>query len=374
METKNRLVQTFIDLVSIDSESKDEKQVHEYLKNVFTSLNLEIVEDDSMAKTGLGANNLIAKLRGSKNTEPLFFSSHTDTVSPGKGIEVIEKDGILYSKGDTILAADNKAGIAIMIEAIRRIQEEKIPTGLLEFVLSPGEEIGLIGAAALDMSLLTSTYGFVLDSDGPVGHVTIASPFLHMYDVKIIGRAAHAGMEPEKGISAVSILAEALSHIETGRLDAETTANIGFIQGGEASNIVMDELLLKGEVRAISEKRAQQLVQQMETSFKQAADKFGGKVEISANQMATGFRITDDEPVMELLKESTTHLGFDLVSEISGGGSDANIFNAQGKSTPNLSIGYANMHTTQESVSIAEMEKAVTLVIELAKRTPAKRR
>lgn len=374
METTNRLVQTFIDLVSIDSESKNEKKVHEYLKKIFTSLDLEVIEDDSMKDTGLGANNLVAKLHGRENTEPLFFSSHTDTVTPGKGIEVVEKDGVLYSKGETILAADNKAGIAIMIEAIRRIQEENIPTGLLEFVLSPGEEIGLIGAAALDMDLLSSNYGFVLDSDGPVGHVTIASPFLFMYEVKITGRSAHAGVEPEKGISAVPILAEALNGIETGRLDKETTANIGVIQGGEATNIVMDELIVKGEVRAISEKRAQNLVKQMEISFKDAAEKFGGKVEISVNQMATGFRITDDEPVMELLKESITHIGLDLVPEISGGGSDANIFNAQGKRTPNLSIGYEKMHTIEENVSISEMEKAVTLVIELAKRTPAKRR
>lgn len=207
----------------------------------------------------------------------LFFSAHTDTVMPENNIEVVEYDGNLYSAGETILATDDKAGIAIMIEAIRCLREQNIERGDLEFVLSPGEEIGLIGSSALDMQLVTSDIGYVLDSGGPVGRVTTASPTLYMYEVAISGKAAHTGLEPEKGISVVTILSDALKHIKICRLDEQTTANIGVIQGGEATNIVMDSLIVKGEVRSISPSKAQSLIDEMIIAFKQSAAEHGGR-------------------------------------------------------------------------------------------------
>jgi tripeptide aminopeptidase len=370
--SKRRMVETFTKLVQIDSVSRNEGPIHAYLHDLFSTIGLEVTEDNSKEATGLGGNNIIATYYGKTNQQPLFFSCHTDTVTPGVGIEVVEKEGILYSKGDTILGADDKAGIAILIEAMQRIQEEEIATGNIEIVLSPGEEIGLLGASALDMHLIEAGYGYVLDSAFEVGRVTIASPTLFMYDVTITGKAAHAGLEPEKGVSCVSILAEALNHIPIGRLDEKTTANIGVIQGGEATNIVMDCLLVKGEVRAIDPQRADQLIAQMQQAFEEAATKFGGKVTINVKKMATGFHIEDDEAVMQLFIQSAEKLGYEVIREISGGGSDANIFNLGGKTCVNFSIGYDKIHTTEELVVIDEMEKAVNLVIELLKQAPEK--
>lgn len=368
--SKARLVKTFEELVMIDSVSKNEGEIHALLKKKLLSLGLAVKEDESMETTGLGANNLIATLKGTQVKEPLMFSAHTDTVSPGIGIQVIEKEGILYSKGETILGADDKAGIAIMIEAIQRITEEAISTGNLEFVLSPGEEIGLIGSSALDMDLIEASMGYVLDSGGAVGRVTVASPTLFMYDVSITGKAAHAGLEPEKGVSAVAILSDALKKIKIGRIDERTTANIGVIQGGEATNIVMDSLLVKGEVRAIDPAIADTLIAEMVAAFEEAASLHGGAVTIDSRKMATGFDVSDDEQVMKLLLAAGQELGVEIIREASGGGSDANVFNEKGKRVVNLSVGYEKIHTTEEYIPIEEMEKAVQLVIELAKNSP----
>lgn len=368
--SKARLVKTFEELVMIDSVSKNEGEIHALLKKKLLSLGLAVKEDESMETTGLGANNLIATLKGTQVKEPLMFSAHTDTVSPGIGIQVIEKEGILYSEGETILGADDKAGIAIMIEAIQRITEEAISTGNLEFVLSPGEEIGLIGSSALDMDLIEASMGYVLDSGGAVGRVTVASPTLFMYDVSITGKAAHAGLEPEKGVSAVAILSDALKKIKIGRIDERTTANIGVIQGGEATNIVMDSLLVKGEVRAIDPAIADTLIAEMVVAFEEAASLYGGAVTIDSRKMATGFDVSDDEQVMKLLLAAGQELGVEIIREASGGGSDANVFNEKGKRVVNLSVGYEKIHTTEEYIPIEEMEKAVQLVIELAKNSP----
>ncbi|MBP1046746.1 M20/M25/M40 family metallo-hydrolase [Enterococcus sp. BWM-S5] len=368
--SKARLVKTFEELVTIDSVSGNEEKIHALLKEKFLSFGMDIKEDQSMETTGLGANNLIATLKGDSEKEPLMFSSHTDTVTPGNGIQVIEKDGILYSKGETILGADDKAGIAIMIEAIQRIKEDSIDTGNLEFVLSPGEEIGLIGSSALDMSTIEASMGYVLDSGGSVGRVTIASPTLFMYDVSITGKAAHAGLEPEKGVSAVAILSDALKKIKMGRIDERTTANIGVIQGGEATNIVMDSLLVKGEVRAIDPAKADTLIAEMVAAFEEAASLHGGEVTIDIRKMATGFDVSDDEQVMTLLLSAGEQLGYEIIRETSGGGSDANVFNEKGKRVVNLSVGYEKIHTTEEYIPVEEMEKAVLLVIELAKNSP----
>lgn len=366
-----RLVKTFIELVQIDSESRNEGKIHEYLKNKFMKLGLEIVEDASQEMTGLGSNNLIVKYRGKdRSKRPLFISCHTDTVSPGNGIEVIEESGILSSKGETILGADDKAGIAIIIEAVETIQEQGIITGDLEFVFSPGEEIGLIGASALDMQLIEASDGYVLDSGGEVGRVTIASPTLFMYEVRLKGRSAHSGLEPEKGISTVSILSDALQKIDIGRIDEMTTSNIGVIDGGNATNIVMDSLKLKGEVRSVLPEVAEQLLKEIEEAFNGAVQKYGGSFEMTVKKMATGYNISDEAMIMQMLAEAVNKHDLSLIKEISGGGSDANIFNEKGKEVVNLSIGYEKIHTTEEYIAIVEMEKAVKLVVELVEMAP----
>ncbi|MGY3749838.1 M20/M25/M40 family metallo-hydrolase [Vagococcus acidifermentans] len=371
---RERLVETFKTMVQIDSQSGEEGAMHEFLTDKFKQLGLTVKEDDSMLSTGLGANNLVATLAGTNTAkEPIFFSAHTDTVSPGNGIKVVERDGVLYSDGTTILGADDKAGIAIMLEAIETIIEEELPTGKVEFVLSPGEEIGLVGSSAMSMDLIESRVGYVLDNAGPVGSAIIASPTLYMYDVTITGKAAHAGLEPEKGVSAMAVLAQALPHIQTGRIDAETTANIGVISGGQATNVVMDEAVLKGEVRSISKDKADALIKEMTQAFETAAKDNGAEVAINVDLKATGYRMTDDLTVMKLFRRSVEALAIAPRTEVSGGGSDANVFNAKGKEVVNLSIGYEEIHTTSEYIPVSEMEKGVALVLRLIEHSPTKK-
>lgn len=369
---KARLVKTFIDLVKIDSVSGDEIRIHKILKEKLTNLGLTVVEDGSSQQTKLGADNLIAKLSGKSTQIPLLFSTHTDTVEPGKGIEVVEKNDVLYSKGNTILGADDKAGIAIILEAIQRILENNLKTGDVEFIFSPGEEIGLIGASALNMNQIEAEMGYVLDSEGAVGRVTTASPTLYMYDVKISGKAAHAGIEINKGISALKILYDALGNIKTGQIDEQTTANIGLVEGGKASNIVMDSMTVKGEVRSVNAEKAEKLIKRMKISFENAAQQNKGNVEIDIKKMAVGYDIKPNTAVMSLLKKSNKILGNTVIQEVSGGGSDANIFNEHGKQVVNLSIGYDKIHTTNERLNVREMEKAVQLVMNLIENAPEK--
>lgn len=363
--SQERLINTFIDLVKIDSESKKEGPFQDFLKEKFTMLGLEVIEDQSMEKTGLGANNLLCRLSGTVTAKPIFFSCHVDTVVPGEGIKPVIKDGNIYSDGDTILAADDKAGIAIMIELIERLKEQKLPHGDLEFVLSPGEEIGLVGANALDVGVMESNLGFVLDSGGPVGAITVASPTLMGMEVTIRGKTAHAGLEPEKGVSAIEIAAIAISKMRLGRINSETTANIGTINGGTATNIVADQVKITAEARAIDHHECEKQVAHMLDLFRETAEERGGTVEITTDVKSVGYRLTEENETLKLATKAITAVGRTTNFEVSGGGTDANVFNAKGKETANLSIGYEKIHTVDEYIPIAELEKAVELVCQL---------
>ncbi|MDT1958314.1 M20/M25/M40 family metallo-hydrolase [Carnobacterium divergens] len=364
---KKRVVETFIELVKMDSESKKEGPFQAFLKGKFERLGLEVYEDQTKEQTGLGANNLLCRLAKTKHDgTSLLFSCHVDTVSPGVGIEPIIKDNILYSKGETILAADDKAGIAVMLELIQRIKEEAIPHGGLEFILSPGEEIGLVGANAFDCTLLESEIGFVLDN-GAVGSITVASPTLMGLDVEIKGKTAHAGLEPEKGVSAIEIAGIAIAKMKLGRLDEETTANIGTINGGVASNIVADEVKITAEARSISHEACVTQVEAMVAAFEDTAAAMGGSVTITQDTKSTGYRLTPEHTTVKLVAKALQKIGCQVNYDVSGGGSDANVFNSKGKEVANLSIGYEKIHTLDEYLPIDELEKAVELAVQLVK-------
>ncbi|MDA9470547.1 M20/M25/M40 family metallo-hydrolase [Enterococcus sp. 5H] len=363
--SQERLVNTFIELVKIDSESKNEGRFQAFLKEKFSGLGLEVFEDQTMEQTGLGANNLLCRLAATAQAKPLFFSSHVDTVTPGIGIKPVVKDGTIYSDGTTILAADDKAGIAIMLELLERIKEQDLPHGVLEFVLSPGEEIGLVGANAFDVSQMEAEIGFVLDNGGPVGSITVASPTLVGMDVTITGTTAHAGLEPEKGVSAIEIAAKAIAQMKLGRLDQETTANIGTINGGSATNIVAEEVKITAEARGISHEVCEDQVAHMLGLFEKTAEEFGGAVTATTDVKSVGYRLTEENETVKLATKALANVGRSATYDVSGGGSDANVFNANGKETANLSIGYEKIHTVHEFIPIAELEKAVELVSKL---------
>ncbi|UKS57659.1 M20/M25/M40 family metallo-hydrolase [Exiguobacterium acetylicum] len=366
-----RLIQEFKELVRIDSVSFAEGPFQKELIQRFQGLGLTIEEDASKEKTGLGANNFIARLEGDTSIKPLFFSSHMDTVSPGQGIQPRERDGRIESDQTTILGADDKAGIAIMIEMIQCLKEQQIPHGPIEFILTAGEEVGLLGAKAVDMTMLRATYGYVLDNGGPVGGIITTSPSMYRLDVKVTGRAAHAGLEPEKGISAIEVATHAISRMKLGRIDHETTANIGLVQGGTAMNVVMEQLEFVGEVRSFDHHKCLEQVNMMETLLNEAVSTYGAKLEFHATPLITGYHFEETHPLLVHAKTCLETIGRRVRFERSGGGTDANVFNEQGKVVVNLSIGYDEIHTVNEYIPVDEFEQAVILTLELVRQMPS---
>lgn len=362
---EERLVARFMELVQIDSETRNEAKIQEYLKKEFSALGLEVKEDNTMGETGFGANNLICTLTGNPEIEPFFFSCHMDTVTPGNGIKPIIKENIIYSDGTTILGADDKAGIAIMFEVIQLIQELTTPHGTVEFIISVGEESGLVGANAFDVKQLSSAFGFVLDTGGPVGSITVGSPTQYRIEAIINGVTAHAGVAPEKGVSAAQIAANAIHQMKLGRIDSETTANIGFIKGGTATNIVMDRLEIIAEARSINPDACEEQVQHMVETFEQVAKEMGGSATVLTEKKYSGYRFDGATPIVQIAAKAIEKIGLTPNLQISGGGSDANVFNGKGKPTTNLAIGYEKIHTVHEFLPIAEFTKAAEMAYQI---------
>jgi len=244
MFNKQRLLDEFLELVQIDSETKDERQIANVLIKKMEALGFEVFEDDSAERTGHGAGNLIASMEGSvSGTTPIYFTCHMDTVVPGIGVKPeLRDDGYVYSDGTTILGADDKAGIAALFEMIRTVKENNLPHGDIQFVITAGEESGLVGAKEMDATLIKAKYGYAIDSDGKVGGIVTAAPHQAKLWTTIHGKTAHAGVAPEKGVSAINIAAKSVAAMKLGRIDTETTANIGRFAGGRATNIVCDEV------------------------------------------------------------------------------------------------------------------------------------
>lgn len=367
---EKRLVETFLELVRIDSETRSEQAIQSFLKEQFTALGLTVAEDQTMEETGFGANNLICTLEGATDITPFFFSSHMDTVTPGKGIKPIIKDDIIYSDETTILGADDKAGLAIMLELIRTLQENHVKHGTIEFIITVGEESGLVGAKAFDVTPMVANLGFVLDTGGPVGSITIGSPTQYRIKALIQGISAHAGLEPEKGLSAVQIAAEAIRQMQLGRIDKETTANIGLISGGTATNVVMERLEVVAEARSLSKEACVAQVQHMKETFERVAKEMGGKAIVITEKKYDGYRFDESTEVVQMAAKAISTIGRTPSYEMSGGGSDANIFNGKGKQTTNLAIGYEKIHTVKEYLPIKELlkglEMAYALVVGMA--------
>lgn len=365
---KERLINEFLELVQIDSETKYEGPISQVLQNKLEDMGFHVVIDESAAITGHGAGNIVATLRGSLSNVPaIYFTVHMDTVTPGVGVKPEIRDGYVYSDGTTILGADDKAGIAALFEMIRVLQEQEIPHGDIQLVITSGEESGLVGAKELDPSLIIAKYGYAVDSDGKVGGIVTAAPNQAKLWTTIYGKTAHAGVAPEKGISAITIAAKAIAKMALGRIDEETTANIGHFEGGGATNIVCDEVNILSEARSISEEKLATQTTHMESVFEQVADRLGGRAETKVQLMYPGFYFDDMDPVVEIAQKAAAKIGRPSPILTSGGGSDANIFNGFGIPTVNLCVGYEEIHTKNERMPIEELEKLTELLVEIVK-------
>lgn len=364
MINQDRLVNEFIELVQVDSETKFETEIAKVLKEKFTALGVHVVEDDTTSQTGHGAGNLICTLEATKNdVDPIYFTSHMDTVVPGKGIKPSIKDGYIVSDGTTILGADDKAGLAAMFEAIRVLKENQIPHGTIEFIITVGEESGLVGAKALDRSMITAKYGYALDSDGKVGDIVVAAPTQAKVRATIIGKTAHAGVAPEKGVSAITMAAKAIAKMPLGRIDEETTANIGRFEGGTQTNIVCDHVEILAEARSLVTEKMEAQVQKMKAAFESAAADMGGRAEVEITVMYPGFKFADGDHVVEVAKRAVAKIGRQSALQKSGGGSDANVIAGHGIPTVNLAVGYEEIHTTNEKMPVEELVKTAELIV-----------
>ncbi|MDY0396501.1 M20/M25/M40 family metallo-hydrolase [Virgibacillus halophilus] len=358
-----RLVEEFMELVKVDSETKNEAEICAVLKEKFTALGLEVVEDDAKEKTGHGAGNLICTLKGRKtDADVIYFTSHMDTVVPGNQIKPSIKDGYIVSDGTTILGSDDKAGLAAILEAIRSLKENNTEHGDIQFIITVGEESGLVGAKALDESLLRAQYGYAIDSDGPVGNIVVAAPTQAKVLATVKGKTAHAGVAPEKGVSAITLAAKAVANMPLGRIDAETTANIGYFRGGQQTNIVCDYVEILAEARSLVPEKMERQVEKMKTAFRSAAEEFGGEVELDVQVMYPGFKHQAGDKVVEVARAAARSIGRESELVQSGGGSDANVIAGYGIPTVNLSVGYEEIHTTNERIPVAELEKVCELV------------
>ncbi|AIF43498.1 M20/M25/M40 family metallo-hydrolase [Virgibacillus sp. SK37] len=360
---KERLVNEFIELVKVDSETKHEALIAKVLKQKLTDLGVEVYEDESISKTGHGAGNLICLLKGNKDaTDCIYFTSHMDTVVPGKSIKPSIKDGYIVSDGTTILGADDKAGLAAILEAIRVLQENKLEHGDIQFIITVGEESGLVGAKALDRSLLKADYGYALDSNGDVGDIIVAAPTQAKLFAVIKGKTAHAGVAPEKGVSAITIASKAISRMPLGRIDEDTTANIGRFEGGKQTNIVVDHVEILAEARSLVPEKMEEQVEKMKQTFITVAEEMGGSAEVEVKVMYPGFKHQAGDQVVEIARSAARKIGRESKLLKSGGGSDANIIAGHGIPTVNLAVGYEEIHTTNERIPVEELVKVTELV------------
>jgi len=365
MVNTDRLLNLFMDLVQIDSPSLGERNLVDRLKGELKVLGGEIREDNTGEKINGNAGNLIADFTGSINYPLIILSAHLDRVEPGRRIRPVIRDNYIVSEGDTILAGDDIIGVAAIIETLKILDERGIEHGPLRVIFSVAEEIGLKGAKGLALSELEADFALVLDVDGDVGTVVYQAPSQLKFNAIIKGKAAHAGINPEKGINAIKIASQAISEMKLGRIDEQTTANIGVIKGGLASNIVPDLVELEGEIRSHLEEELQKQDEHMRNVIQSAVLKYKGQVDISTERLYSGFALPIESDIIGIVSKALERLNIPLKLAISGGGSDANIFNQYDLPSVNLGTGMENVHTTDERVKPENIFKLVELIIEI---------
>ena len=331
-----------------------------------TDLGLDWDEDDAAAQLGGEAGNIYCRLPGGDDDgTPIFLCAHTDTVPPEAPIEPAVEDGVVRNAAGTILGSDNKAAIVVMLEAARRIVREGLPHGGIELVFTAQEEVGLKGAAAFDHTRLLARTGFVYDQVAPIGEIVLGSPHGRTLDLRFHGRAAHAGMTPEEGRSAIAAAARAIADFRLGRVDDETSANVGVVTGGTARNVIPEWCSFQAEVRSHDERKMTELVREMLETAAFAASLAECELETEVRPSFPGYRFRENEPVVQLAAGALRATGFEPRYALSGGGADANVFNARGLSCVNLANGMAEIHTPDEHIAVADLDAMVDVTLAL---------
>jgi tripeptide aminopeptidase len=355
----------FLELARVPSPSGEERVVADQVIEYLQALALAVDEDDAGGRIDSTIGNLLCRIEPNGEGAPLFFCAHLDTVPPEGPIEPVVEDGVVRNGGDTILGADNKAAVAAMLEATRRIVAENRPHGGIELLFTPKEEVGLRGAEAFDQERLNARLGYVYDHAGPIGEVILGAPYQVKLDASFRGKAAHSGMYPEEGRSAIAAAARAIADLRLGRLDEETTANVGEIHGGTARNIVPERCSFAAEARCHDERKLGELVQEMLETITFAAQVSDCDVETAVDPSARGYRLKRDDEAVRLAAAALERTGFQPTYGLSGGGADANVFNERGLQCLNLANGMRDIHTPAERIAVADLERMVDVTLAL---------
>jgi tripeptide aminopeptidase len=369
-----RIDNLLIELIKIDSLSRKERDVAMRLKHEMESLGAIVFIDDAGGKVGGNVGNVIAHFPGTApNTVPILLSAHMDTVVPGEGISPIRDGDILRTDGRTVLGGDDKSGVAIICEALRVIRENHLPCSDVDVVFTICEEAGLIGAKCLDVSRLRARTGLVLDSDS-VGFLFTKAPAANRMEFRIHGLEAHAGVCPEKGINAIQVAAEGIARMRLGRIDHETTANIGVVEGGMAVNIVPNQVILRGEARSHSQEKLDHQTTHMRQCLEEAATRhtleLDGKhhtarVEAKIDRDYDRMDVPDNAPIVKLVHSAAKNLNLEVKTLATGGGCDANVLNQKGLVVANLSTGMRDIHTVNEWLDLNDLHLSARIVLEI---------
>ena len=357
----------FLELCATPSPSGRERAVADRVGAYLTGLGLEWDEDDAAARLDGDTGNIYCRIPATNGSRgmPLFLCAHTDTVPPEASIEPVVEDGVVRNAAGTILGSDNKAAVVAMLEGVRRILDEGHEHAGIELVFTPQEEVSLRGADAFDHSRLTANKGYVYDQGAAIGEIVVGSPHARLLDFRFHGRAAHAGMHPEDGRSAIAAASRAIADFRLGRVDEGTSANVGVISGGTARNVVPEWCTFTAEVRSQDERKAVELAREMLETAAFAASLADCEVESEVRPSFPGYRFRESDPPVRLAAQALERAGYRPTYALSGGGADANVFNARGLQCVNLANGMMDIHTPDEHIAVVDLEGMVEVTLEL---------
>jgi tripeptide aminopeptidase len=361
-----RVTSEFVGIVQIDSLSLKEEKMFAYLQKRLENLpvSMEFLPY-TIQDIGMSSGNLIVRVPATApNRRTVFFDSHVDTVEPGIGIKPVIVGNKVRSDGKTVLGSDDKAGVAAMIIAVEELCKSKVPHGEVLFIFTSAEEIGLTGVHHLDFTKIRADYGFILDSHGKVGGVIVAAPHHFGYTITVKGKASHAGIAPEKGISAIKIAAKIVSSLPQGKLGKNSVANIGMIDGGVATNIIPEECVIKGEFRCHIYSDAMVMKKQITETVSRHRDG-AKKVELKFNEMYKGFSYDPKDPILRLVHKAIQSIGLKPRYERTGGGSNTNLYNQNKIASLTLAVGMTNVHSTDEYIETDDLENLTKLILKI---------
>lgn len=365
METHSPPLDLFLELAAIPSPPGEERAVADVVLRYLRDLGLDADEDDAGASIGSTMGNIYARLAPTAAGVPLFFCAHLDTVPPDGKLEPVVDDGFVRNAGGTILGADNKSAVVAMLEGVRRVLAENRPHAGIELLFTPKEEVGLIGAYAFDSGRLDARLGYVYDQAAPIGEIILGAPFSQAMEVRFHGRASHSGMFPEEGRSAIQAAAKAIADLRLGRVDEDSTANVGLISGGTGGNIVPEWCTFNAEARSQDEGKLNALVQEMLDAFTFAATSTDCEVETTLRKSYRGYRFKQDDDVVRLAAGALERCGYAPSYALSGGAADANVFNERGRRCVNLANGMTDIHTPDERIAVEDLDAMVDVTLAL---------